>query len=83
MNIGDLTLNIILNIHDGEAKIKEFNTRLSETGRQMKAAENGTISLSGSLEKAGLRFEGLKAIIKLISSTFGEFISKFNEFQNA
>jgi len=83
MNIGDLTLNIILNIHDGEAKIKEFNTSLSETGRQMKAAENGTISLSGSLEKAGLRFEGLKAIIKLISSTFGEFISKFNEFQNA
>ena len=83
MTSGDLILNIIVKINDGDVKVNSLNDSLKLSANQMKSVSSSTVSLSGALQNAGLRFVGLKAIVKMLSSTFGEFIKIFNEFQNA
>jgi hypothetical protein len=83
MTLGELILNIIVKINDGDVKVKSLNDSLKLSENQMKSVSSTSVSLSGALQNAGLRFDGLKAIVQILNSTFDEFIKKFNEFQNA
>jgi|GEM_PF-6830035 hypothetical protein len=65
MNLGDLILNIILKINDGDVKVNSLNYSLKQTENQMKSVSSTSVSLSGALQNAGLRFDGLKAIVQI------------------
>lgn len=83
MNLGDLTLNIILNISDADGKAKQLTASLKDVDTQFARTEAQSVTLSSKLQNVGLSFQGLFAVWQIGKSTLGEFLSKYNEFQSA
>ena len=83
MNLGDLILNIIVNIKDGDVKVNSLKSSLAGYSSVASQAQVSTVSLSGAFQNLGLRFEGVAAIVTSLKATFGDFINQFNQFQNS
>lgn len=50
MNLGDLILNIIVKINDGDVKVNSLNDSLKLSENQFKSVSSTSVSLSGSLQ---------------------------------
>ena len=62
MTLGELILNIIVKINDGDVKVNSLNDSLKLSENQMKSVSSTSVSLSGALQNIGLRFDGLKNV---------------------
>ncbi len=83
MNIGDLTLNVILNTAGTTNSIKQFEQNLKGAENQAKSTESSVVSLRSSMQNLGLNFLGVQAIVQTLSSSMGMLIAKYNEYTNA
>lgn len=77
MQLGDLTLNIIVNLSNAEGKIKSFTTELKETEQAIKKTEISSVSLHDKLQNLALRFQGVQAVISILRNTFGDLLKEY------
>lgn len=56
--------------------VKQFGNTADKSGQQ-------TTKLAGVLTNAGLRFEGLRAVVSILKSTLGDFFNTYNKFNSA
>lgn len=83
MQLGQLRLDLIINILDGETKIKSFTKTVNGLDTAFDKTKKESVTLSGALQNVGLRVQGLTGIFSILKSTVGDMVSKFNEFKSA
>lgn len=83
MTVGQLTVELALKIINGDSQINAFNASIKSVQSNANAASVSTFKFSDAVQNLGVRFQGMQAIWSMASSTFGEFINKFNQFQSA
>lgn len=79
MNLGDLTLNIILNSGSAEKEAKAFTTTVTGVSSAMQKAETVSVSFKDKLANIGLAYQGLTAVIDVFKSTFGGLLTAYQE----
>lgn len=83
MTVGQLTVELALKIINGDTQVNAFNASIKSVQANANAASVSTFKFSDAVQNLGIRFQGMQAIWSMASSTFGEFINKFNQFQSA
>lgn len=89
-SLGELKLTVLLEILKAEGNAKKFSATLKDTegiAKQLNeilgVTTEKTTKLSGVLVNAGLRFEGMMAIVRTLKTTFGDFVREYNNFTSA
>lgn len=79
MNLGDLTLNIILNSGSADKEAKQFTSTVTGVSTAMTKAETVSVSFKDKLANIGLAYQGLTAVIGVFKSTFSSLLSEYQK----
>ncbi|MBL8008872.1 MAG: hypothetical protein JNJ56_15225, partial [Ignavibacteria bacterium] len=82
-SIGDLKLNIILEILNAEKNAKKFSASLRDVEVSSNKAKEATVKLGDKIQGAGLRVDGFRAILDVLKSTYGSLINEYNKSEIA
>lgn len=77
MQLGDLTLNIVVNITDASGKVKSFTSDLKQTESQLNKTGVTSVTLHDKLQNLALRFQGVQSVLSILKGTFGQLIQEY------
>ena len=83
MELGDLSIKILLNLGKSQEQAKELTADLKGIEVQEEKTGAATVKMESSLANFGMKMQGIQQIIQLFHSTFGELIKDFQESEIA